>query len=357
MRSKLHPNETKVLDEIACRVSRVLVTGGGGFLGRALCRKLLQAGIEVNSYSRRFYPELADIGVRQFQGDLTDIQSLQQACSDCQLVFHLAAKAGVWGERQDFLATNLDGTANVIAACQQGGINYLVYTSSPAVIFAGEDASGVDERAPYAETYLNDYAESKARAEKMLLRAQGAPIAGGSRLNVVALRPQMIWGPGDRHLYPRILSRRQYCVLQMVGSREPMVDSIYIDNAVFGHLLAAETLLNRPVQVAGKVYFLSDDEPMPMAELLKRLQACTGREPVIRRLNARLLYLLGGLFETLYTKLGLSATPPMTRYIAKQLTCCHYCDISAAKQDLDYRPLVSVNEGLRRLSRAVTRQN
>lgn len=349
LKSELDDREWPVLEAIAARVSRVLVTGGGGFLGLALCKRLRAAGFEVVSISRSHYQLLDEIGVRQLTASLTDMKAVRDACEGCQLVFHVAAKAGVWGPEQDYFATNVDGTANVIAGCQQAGVTTLVYTSTPSVTFAGQDESGIDESTPHASRFLNAYGRTKSLAEKMLLSAQGAEVAGGHRMNVVALRPHLIWGPGDPHLVPRVLERGRQGRLALVGQEDKLVDTIYVDNAAWAHLLAACTLLYTPEKAAGKAYFVSNDDPRPMAEILDRILACDDLPGVNKRVSVPLAYGVGGLLELVYRLLRIESEPPVTRFVARQLSCSHFYDLRAAKTDLGYAPLVSIEEGMKRL--------
>ena len=347
--SCLNEGELPVLESIAGKVSRVLVTGGGGFLGLALCRRLRAVGLDVVSISRSQHPQLDALGVTQISASLTDMAALLRACEGCQLVFHVAAKAGVWGAERDYFETNVDGTANVIAACQQSGVVALIYTSTPSVTFAGHDEAGIDESTPHAPRFLNAYGRTKSLAEKMVLSAQGAAVKGDKTLNVVALRPHLIWGPGDPHLVPRVLERGRQGRLKLIGEQGKLVDTIYVDNAAWAHLLAAQTLLNEPTKAAGKAYFLSNDEPLAMAEVLNRILACDGQPAVSKRVSSTLAYWVGAAMEVIYSLFGLSGEPPMTRFVARQLSCSHFYRLDAAKSDLGYRPLVSVDEGMQRL--------
>ena len=123
------------------------------------------------------------------------------AVAGCDIVFHVAAKAGVWGPYDAFYRANVLGTKNVIAACRQNGIRRLVHTSSPSVVFDGTDMEGVDESVPYPDHYEAFYPQTKAEAEQLVLQANDDTLA------TVALRPHLIWGPEDNHLVPRILER------------------------------------------------------------------------------------------------------------------------------------------------------
>ncbi|MGI2099576.1 2-alkyl-3-oxoalkanoate reductase [Shewanella oncorhynchi] len=360
--------EQTALAQLALRVQHAFVTGAGGFLGKAICLRLLAAGIKVTGFARGHYPELEALGVVMLQGDLVNKDLLQQAMQGCDIVFHVASKAGVWGDRDSYFCPNVKGAANVIAACKALKIDKLVYTSTPSVTFAGQDESGIDESTPYATRFLNHYAHSKAIAEKMMLDANQvgdmplenpdvtqvssqvttqatAPYA----LKTVALRPHLIWGPGDPHLVPRVLSRGRLGKLKLVGREDKLVDTIYIDNAAYAHVLAALELCQAKPKCQGKAYFLSNDEPITMAEMINLILACDALPPVTKRVPQSVAYVAGAVLESVHYLLKKQEEPMMTRFVARQLSCSHYFDISAAKRDLGYRALVSINQGMARL--------
>ena len=232
-----------------------LVTGGGGFLGGAIVRRLRARGDEVRSLSRGRYPALRRPRRQQIQGDVADAGAVDAAVAGCDVVFHVAAKAGVWGRYAEYHRANVVGTENVLAACRRHGVRRLVYTSSPSVVFDGRDMEGVDESVPYPAHYEAHYPQTKAEAERLVLAANGPDLA------TVALRPHLIWGPGDNHLVPRILARGRAGRLRRIGRANKLIDSIYIDNAADAHLLAADRLAPGS-PVAGKAYFISNGEPI-----------------------------------------------------------------------------------------------
>jgi nucleoside-diphosphate-sugar epimerase len=319
-----------------------LVTGGGGFLGGAIVRRLVARGDRVRSLSRRRYPELDALGVEQVQGDVADLDPTEAAVAGCDVVFHVAAKAGVWGRYADYHRANVIGTQNVLSACRKHGVRRLVYTSSPSVVFDGRDLEGVDESTPYPKHYEAAYPKTKAEAERLVLAANGPDLA------TVALRPHLIWGSGDNHLAPRILERARAGSLRRIGRANKLIDSIYIDNAADAHVSAADRLAPGST-VAGKAYFLSNGEPIPLWDLINRILATGGVPPVTRTIPVWLAYTAGWLLETTYTMLGRRDEPPMTRFLARELTTAHWFNIGAARRDLGYEPKVSITEGLRRL--------
>jgi len=321
---------------------RVLVTGGGGFLGAAIVRLLVNRGDTVTSYSRRRHNKLEHLGVRQIRGDLGDAASLTAACRGMQVVYHTAAKAAVWGSAQDYYRTNVTGTENVIAACRTAGVPCLIHTSSPSVVFDGRPMEGVDESVPYPAVYHAAYPRTKALAEQRVVAA------ADERLATLVLRPHLIWGPQDPHLVPRIIDRA--AKLRIVGRGDNRVDTIYIDNAAAAHVMAADRLSGMPT-LSGRIYFISNDEPIPLWQMIDAILQAAGLPPVRRRIHPAAAYAVGAVLETAYRLLRLQGEPRMTRFVARELATAHWFDISAAKRDLGYAPSVSVAEGLKRLKR------
>ncbi len=321
---------------------RALVTGGGGFLGGAIVRLLVARGDRVRGLARSQYPTLAALGVEQHQGDVADLDAVKNAARDCDVVFHVAAKAGLAGRYRDYHRANVAGTENVLAACRAHGIARLVYTSSPSVVFDGRDMEGVDESVPYPKHYHAHYPATKAQAERLVLSANGPDLA------TVALRPHLIWGPGDNHLVPRILARGRAGRLRRIGGVNKPIDSVYVDNSADAHVLAADRLAPGS-PVAGKAYFISNGEPMPLWDLVNRLLAAGDVAPVTRSVPFALAYAAGWLLEKAYAVARPQSEPPMTRFLARELTTAHWFDIGAARRDLAYRPRVTIAEGLRRL--------
>ncbi|HEY7307806.1 MAG TPA: NAD-dependent epimerase/dehydratase family protein [Gemmataceae bacterium] len=325
-----------------------LVTGGGGFLGAAIVRRLRERGDRVHSLSRGRYPELDVLGVIQHQGDIADSLTVSRAAAGCDVIFHVAAKAGVGGRYRDYHRVNVAGTANVLTACRHHGIARLVYTSSPSVVFNGRDMAGVNESVPYPRHYDAAYPQTKAIAERMVLHANDPTVA------TVSLRPHLIWGPGDNHLIPRLLARARAGRLRRIGAASKLIDSVYIDNAADAHLLAADRL-GAGSPVAGKAYFITQGEPVPLWDLVNSILYAAGLGPVTRSVPAGLAYAAGWLLEMVYGVFRPRDEPPMTRFVARELTTAHWFDIGAARRDLGYEPRISLDEGLRRLAASFRR--
>jgi nucleoside-diphosphate-sugar epimerase len=323
------------------RTLTALVTGGGGFLGRGIVELLLGRGHRVRSFSRGPHPELEGLGAEVIRGDVSDPEAVSRACGGCDVVFHAAGLPSISGSFATHSATHVRGTENVIAACRGHGITKLILTSSASVVFDGTDMEGVDESVPYPKRYEAHYPESKAIAEQMVLAAN-AP-----RLATVALRPHLIWGPGDTQLLPRIIARARS--LRRIGPVDKKVDCTYIDNAADAHLLAYDRLAPGS-PVAGKAYFISQAEPRGLWELVNALLGAAGLPPVTKTIPRGIALAVGACQEAAYALLRLRAEPPLTRFLVRELSTAHWFDISAARRDLGYEPRVSIDEGLRRLS-------
>jgi nucleoside-diphosphate-sugar epimerase len=329
---------------------KALVTGGGGFLGGVIVRLLRERCDPVRSFSRCDYPALAALGVEQFRGDLADRQAVMKAAAGCDVVFHVAAKAGIWGSYDDFYQANVVGTENVIAACRSNNISRLVYTSSPSVVFDGSDVEGGNESLPYPTCFEAHYPATKALAEQMVLAANSPGMATAS------LRPHLIWGPGDNHLVPRIIARGRTGKLRRIGNRPNLVDTIYVDNAARAHLQAADRLL-ADGGISGRTYFISNGQPLPLWEMVNHILAAAEIPPVTRSITPNVAYAAGCIGETVWWLLRLAGEPPMTRFVAHELASAHWFSIEAARRDFGYQPEVSIDEGLTRLRQWLLTRN
>lgn len=328
---------------------KILVTGGGGFLGKAICKQLVARGHEVLAFNRHEYPELKAMGVAQRVGDLRNLDQVSTAAEGCDAIVHTAAKAGAWGPLQDYYETNVRGTDVVLAACEVHRIPRLVYTSSPSVVHDGKDLNGVNESAPYATHFLAPYPQTKARAEQRVLAANSPQLA------TVALRPHLIWGPGDPHLLPRILDRSAKGRLRHIGDTAKKIDTVYVDNAAEAHVLALDKLASGSA-IAGKAYFITQGEPVNQDVMINALLKAAGLPPETRRISLDFARFLGANMERIWKLLRIKSEPPLTRFIVEQLSTAHWFSIAAARRDLGYSPRVSTSEGLARVGEYLARQ-
>lgn len=326
---------------------RVFVTGGGGFLGRAIVKQLLAHRHQVVSYSRQSYPQLAAWGVEHRQGNLNEPNRLTAAMKGCDAVIHTAAKAGVWGKDSEFYQSNVTGTEHILQACRFLEIDKLVYTSSPSVVHpSNQGIEGGNESLPYPDSYDAPYPATKAKAEQLVLAANS------SKLATVALRPHLIWGPGDPHFVPRLIERARAGRLRLVGDGESLIDTVYVENAAEAHLLALDRL-SPGSEIAGKAYFITQGQPVKVSQFINDILDSAGIAPLTRHIPKGLALLLGGALEQVYAHLPLPGEPPMTRFLAQQLSTPHWFDISAARNELNYAPRVTYIEGMRYLKESL----
>ena len=318
---------------------KILVTGGGGFVGGYIVERLLARGYAVRSIGRSPQPELVAKGVEVVCGDLTDATAVSAACEGVGAVFHVAARAGVWGSWESFYGPNVIGTRNVLSACRKWQVKRLVYTSTPSVVFNGDSIRGGDESLPYGKNWLCHYAETKALAE------QEALAANSEKLQVVALRPHLIFGPGDPHLLPRVVESVKAGRLRIVGDGSAKVDVSYVGNVADAHLDAFDALERG--KGAGQAYFISQGEPVDLWSWLNSILEGLGQPPLTQKIPLPLAYGIGALCEGAWNVLRRRTDPPITRFVAVELAKDHYFDISKAQHELGYRPRVPMNEALK----------
>jgi nucleoside-diphosphate-sugar epimerase len=322
---------------------RALVTGGGGFLGRAIVERLLAAGLSVRSLARGEHAELASLGVECVRGDVADASAARAAARGVELVFHTAALAGVWGARADYWRTNVDGTRALLEACRAEGVPRFVFTSSPSVCFDGRDHLRARNDLPYARKFLAHYPASKAEAERAVLAANGT---GG--LATCALRPHLIVGPRDPHLLPRLVERARARRLFVVGDGTNEVSLTWIDNAAEAHVLAG-LHLSPSAAHAGRAYFVAQETPVRLWEWIAAFLRAIGAPPPRGPIGARTAYAAGAACELVWRALRKHGEPPITRFTALQLSTSHSYDMTPAREDFGYRELVSMQEATERL--------
>lgn len=328
---------------------KILVTGGGGFLGRAIVRQLVHRGDDVTVLGRNPYPKLEKLGVRMIQADIREADAVEKACRGIETVFHTAAIAGIWGPWEQYHSINTQGTRHVVDACVKGDVQKLIYTSSPSVVFNGKDQEGINESTLYPKNYLCHYPHTKALAEQHVLDSHDR-----TKLLTCALRPHLIWGPGDQHLIPRMLERARLGKLKRVGDGNNMVDMIYVDNAAAAHLQACDALTPQS-RVGGRAYFVSEGEPVNLWMWINEILALAGQPRVRRSVSFNMAYRAGQALETTYRVMKWwNHEPMMTRFLACQLAHNHYYNITAAREDFGLRSIVSFEEGMDRLGRYLT---
>jgi nucleoside-diphosphate-sugar epimerase len=327
-------------------VKRALVTGGGGFVGSYIVKQLLAQGVECLVLGRNSYPEIQSLGATCLVGDICDASFLSRSFQNVDTVFHVAALAGIWGKSEDYYRINVQGTENVIAACKTNNVSNLVYTSTPSVVFNGDDIVNGDEQLPYAKHFLCHYAKSKVLAEKLVLKSS----IGSDSFQTCAIRPHLVWGPGDPHLIPRLLERGRQKQLKKIGDCTNLVDISYVENVAEAHLLAAKNL-DTTKTASGQAYFISQGEPVNLWQWIDKLFREMGVPQVNARIPFPLAYCAGAVLEGLHHVFASHKEPKMTRFLAEQLAKSHCFSIAKATEDLGYTASISTEEGMKRLSR------
>ncbi|MEI8240293.1 MAG: NAD-dependent epimerase/dehydratase family protein [Actinomycetota bacterium] len=318
---------------------KVLVTGAGSLLLGGVAATLAARGDEVVCLQRRQLA-LPD-GVRQVQGDVRNADVVRAAADGCDAILHGAARVGVLGTWDDFRSVNVDGTTNVLSAARANGIARVVHVSTPSVAHSGHSLVGVGAEAAVIGRKGAFYAESKAVAEQVALAANDDHLA------VVAIRPHLVWGPGDTQLVGRIVERAAAGRLVMVGDGSALVDTTYIDNAISAHVAALDGV--RPgARCAGRAYVVANGEPRTVRELVEGICLAAGVPFAPRHVPVGVAVRVGAVVEKLWPKFR-DGEPPITRFVAEQLSTAHWFDPRPMRDDLGWSPNVSLDEGFARL--------
>ncbi|KAF0852271.1 mitochondrial sterol-4-alpha-carboxylate 3-dehydrogenase (decarboxylating) [Andalucia godoyi] len=318
-----------------------LVTGGGGFLGRHIAEALVAAGHSVRIFDR--VQTFTDSRIDFATGDLTKKSDVIHACEGMDVVFHVASLTDTWGPYAPFYNVNVIGTQNIIEACIKNGIKQLVYTSSPSVVFGGEDIENGDESLAYPATHLNAYCSTKAEAEKLVRAANGK-----DGLLTVSLRPHAMFGPRDNHFFPQLFEKaKKGQVKYMVGSAQNIVDFTYVGNVVQAHLLAMDKLVEGS-PVCGQAYFITNGEPIKFWDFMNKVLAKMGFTPPTKNIPFSVAYGLAWTFEWTHWFVGkiFNFRPPLNRYMVANMCTHHYFSIEKAKTELGYNPETSLEEAV-----------
>ena len=283
----------------------------------------------------------SSLDVEQVLADVRDRDAVGRAAARCDAIVHGAARVGVVGEWEEYRSVNVDGTANVLDAARRAGVARLVHVSTPSVAHAGRSLVGAPADPPVTGRTRAFYAESKALAEQMVLAADDVA--------VVAVRPHLVWGPGDAQLVGRIVERARAGRLALVGDGSALVDTTYVDNAAAA-LVAALDAARVGSPAAGRAYVIANGEPRPIRELVLGICAAAGVDARPRHVPLRLALVAGSLVEAVWTRRRDPPEPPLTRFLAEQLGTAHWFDPRPARDDLGYRPTVTIDEGLERLA-------
>ncbi|MDR1924863.1 MAG: NAD-dependent epimerase/dehydratase family protein [Planctomycetaceae bacterium] len=328
-----------------------LVIGGSGFLGGEIVNQLVQRGEKVRILSRRKPDDLAS-GVEFYLGDVRDRASLTEACRGIDTVFHTASIPSISVHWKPFYETNVVGVQNIIDACFETHVRKLIYTSSASVTFDCTSQPASDESLPYPKKWLAHYPHSKAIAEKLIL-----DLSGTSELLTCSIRPHLIIGVRDRHLIPRLLDRARRGRLFRVGDGTNMIDIVFVENAAAAHIQAADALTDKNSPVNGNPYFISQGEPVNCWEWINDVLKTCGLPKVTKSISFNTAWYLGTILEA-WAKIKQSQSEPlMTRFLAAQLAQTHYLNITKAKKDFNYKPIISMKDGMEKLKAFLKTEN
>ena len=317
---------------------KVLVTGAGSLLARRTAETLLERGDHVVCLQRHAAP----IDTEQLLGDVRDDEAVARAAVGCDAIIHAAAKVGVVGTWEDYRSINVDGTASVIAAARRNGVGRVVHVSTPSVAHAGDAIVGGAADPPVTGRSGAWYPESKAIGENLALAAASPAIA------VVAIRPHLVWGPGDTQLVGRIVDRARAGRLALVGDGTALIDTTYIDCAADA-LIAALDAVRPDARCNGRAYVIANGEPRPIRELVLGICAAAGLDIEPRTVPRRVALFAGAAVERVWRLRRADTEPPLTRFLAEQLGTAHWFDPRPARDDLGWTPTVTIDEGLTHL--------
>jgi nucleoside-diphosphate-sugar epimerase len=312
-------------------------------LGAATADALAARGDEVTVLQRR----PSGSPHREILADVADAPAVATAVARQEAVIHLAAKVDVVGPWREYIRVNITGTRAVVAACQAAGVGRLVHVSTPSVAHTGHSLVGVAAAPADPDRARGHYARSKAIAEQWVLA--GDRDARGPA--IVAIRPHLVWGPGDTQLVGRIVQRARAGRLVIVGSGAALIDSTYVSNAADA-LVAA---LDRCEDARGQALVVSNGEPRPVAELLAAICRAAGVAPPRRAVPAFAARTTGAAVEALWSALPAlrrTGDPPMTRFLAEQLSTAHWFDQRRTREILGWVPRVGLDAGFTALARS-----
>lgn len=317
---------------------RITVTGASGLLGSSVARALIAAGHEVTTLQRR---PSGVAGARDVTGSVTDPSAVTEALSGAEAVVHLAAKVSMMGDPKDFEAVNIGGTRTLVEAAQTAGLPRLIHISSPSVAHTGESIIGEGAGPASPEHARGEYARTKAAGELIALAADSADF------RVLVLRPHLMWGVGDAQLTERVIDRARSGRMPVLGSGAALVDTLFVDNAVEAIVAALDAV----DATHGEALVVTNGQPRPIGELMSRIAVAGGASEPRLRIPVAPALAAGSVVEKVWDLGDHDDEPPLTRFLAEQLSTAHWFDQRRTHEVLGWRPRVSVEEGLEILAR------
>ena len=309
----------------------VAVTGGTGFTGAALIKRLVADGYQVRALARSASDISPSQNIQVIVGDLGNTEALEQLVRDVDTVFHIAAMYRSEGSFEEFLAVNFEGTRTLLESSRQAGVRRFIYCSTIGVHGTVAETPA-DENAPFNPR--DDYQESKLMAEKYCLSMHNQGI------EVVVIRPCGIYGPGDTRMLKmfRMIDKGTFF---FVGNYQPNFHPVYIDDLVQGFVLAM-----RIDQAAGQVFIIGGPRYLPLREYVAAAARAVGARMPTLTVPYGVMSALAASCEWLCKPLGIS--PPLHR---RRLTFFKHnraFTIDKAARMLGYEPKVDLDEGFRR---------
>jgi nucleoside-diphosphate-sugar epimerase len=326
-------------DVVAESPKTAFITGGSGFIGGRLIRRLVSEGWSVRALARSpsAAEKVRDAGAEPVEGDLERIADMRSGAEGCSYAFHAAAHLGEWGSRAEFERINVGGTRNVLEACRGAGVDRLIHVGTEAALLAGRPLVNVNEDEPLRPDSKAPYAATKAMAE------QAVRDANADGFETVVVRPRLVWGRGDTTVLPNLVRAIETGRFSWIGGGRHLTSTTHVDNTVHGLILGAER--GKP----GGVYFVTDGEPVVFRDFITELVGTQGVEVPDRNMPAPIAKFASGLCEAAWRALPLRGVPPVTRIAVWLSSLETTIDISRAEDDLGYEPVRTADEGMREL--------
>lgn len=325
---------------------KALVIGGTGFLGKYLVEELLQHDYEVSILCRNKPKTDPHEQVKFYLGSIEDESLVNKAVVGKDVIFHLAAKAGVWGSYKSYYGPNVAGTLLIIEACKRYNVPQLIYTSTPSVILSNKQVINGDENLPLPSSFFNNYQKTKSIAEQLILNANSP------YLKTVAIRPQAIWGEGDVHVFPRILEKLKKGSLRVVGDGMNKISVAFVKNVAWAHVLAAKS-----DGIGGNVYFINDEKPVNRWQWIKENTSQLNYKISSHKIPKSVAYRLSAIIEFIYQTFRIKSDPPFTRYMVCEVSNNHYFSIEKAKKDFGYYEKYPLEDGKKEFQKYLVELN
>ena len=315
------------------------VTGGSGFIGGQLIRRLVADGWTVKALARSepSASKIRDAGAEPVMGDLDDVAAMAAGAQGCEYAFHAAAALGEWGRREDFVRGNVTGTENALRACREAGVRRFVHVGTEAGLLVGQPLVNADETVPLRPDSKAHYPATKAMAEQVVLDASR------DDFETVVLRPRLVWGPGDTTIVPALKAAVESGRFSWIGGGSHKTSTTHVDNVVEGLVLAATR------GTPGNAYFVTDGDPVVFREFITELMGTAGVEMPDRSVPVAVAKPLAGAAEGIWGALRRESPPPLTRLAVWLSAMECTIDISKARSQLGYEPVKTIEEGMAEL--------